>query len=388
MKQIAAPDYYWASQDCCGQIDMLTVIQCLPALNHGGVERGTLEVAEALVTRGHRSIVVSAGGSLVPQLLQTGSEHVCLPIGRKSVLTLQHIPALRRLLRNTGADILHARSRLPAWISYFAWRGMDRQQRPAFITTVHGAYSVNRYSRIMTYGERVIAVSEFIREYILEHYPDTDPGKIITIPRGISPHAFPYRFHPDRSWLSEWKKLGLSGCYLITLPGRITRRKGLEDFIALINRLKHDGLNVHGLVAGGADRKNRPFYETMLNQVKSIGADRFISFLGPRNDLREIMSVSSLVTILAKKPESFGRTALESLSLGIPVVAYDRGGSSEILGQIFPRGLIEPDNLDQAVALVKQFINTPPQVPPQHSFTLQQMLDKTLNVYQALARTI
>src|SRR5690242_2595123 len=121
----------------------LTVIQTLPALNTGGVERGTLEVAAELVKRGHRSIVVSAGGELLEELVHNGSEHIALSVGNKSLLTLRHIPLLRRILGESGATIVHARSRLPAWISYLAWKGMDPASRPRFVTSVHGPYSVN-----------------------------------------------------------------------------------------------------------------------------------------------------------------------------------------------------------------------------------------------------
>jgi len=144
------------------------VCQLLPALNGGGVEQGTLEVAAALVREGHRSLVISADGRLLPELLASGSEHITWPIGCKSPLTLRFIPRLRRLLATEGVDVLHARSRLPAWIAWLAWRRMDLATRPHFITTVHGLYSVNAYSAVMTKGERVIAVSGHARDYVLQ----------------------------------------------------------------------------------------------------------------------------------------------------------------------------------------------------------------------------
>src|SRR3990172_8309015 len=123
-------------------------MQLVPAMEVGGVERGTLDVADGLVRRGHRSIVVSAGGRLVPFLVGGGSEHVQWPIGAKTPLTLRWTGRLRRLLRENRVDILHARSRLPAWIAYLAWRGMQPERRPGFVTTVHGYYSVNPYSAV------------------------------------------------------------------------------------------------------------------------------------------------------------------------------------------------------------------------------------------------
>src|SRR5512139_2168841 len=155
----------------------LTVLQLLPALESGGVERGTLEVAHALIQHGHRALVISAGGRQVAPLVASGAEHVAWPIGKKSLKTLLLVGRLRRFLLEQKVDILHARSRVPAWIAYLAWRGMDPATRPRFVTTVHGMYSVNRYSRIMTRGEVVIAVSETVRDYILHNYPDTQPAR-------------------------------------------------------------------------------------------------------------------------------------------------------------------------------------------------------------------
>ncbi len=125
----------------------LTVLQLLPALGGGGVEQGTLDVAAALVRRGHRSLVLSETGRLTPRLLAEGSEHVCWPVGRKSLSTLRLVSRLRRLLVSERVDILHARSRLPAWVAWLAWRGMDPRYRPHFITTVHGLYSVMPISK-------------------------------------------------------------------------------------------------------------------------------------------------------------------------------------------------------------------------------------------------
>ncbi|NUS39539.1 MAG: glycosyltransferase, partial [Lysobacter sp.] len=147
----------------------LTVVQVLPALEAGGVERSTIEIADALVHDGHRALVVSAGGRLLPELLATGAEHITLPIGRKSPLVLRHVPALRRLFAREGVDIVHARSRLPAWLARFALRGL--RAPPHFVTTVHGLNSPSRYSAVMASGERVICVSRTVRDYVLQHYP-------------------------------------------------------------------------------------------------------------------------------------------------------------------------------------------------------------------------
>ncbi|MET0718725.1 MAG: glycosyltransferase, partial [Pseudoxanthomonas sp.] len=144
----------------------LTVVQLLPALQSGGVERSTIEISQALADAGHRALVVSAGGRLLPALQKTGAEHVTLDIGRKSLLTLRHLPALRKLFVREQADIVHARSRLPAWLGLKAVQGIAQARRPHFVTTMHGLNSPSRYSAVMTRGERVICVSDTVRDYL------------------------------------------------------------------------------------------------------------------------------------------------------------------------------------------------------------------------------
>jgi len=181
----------------------LTVLQTLPALNSGGVERGTLEIARALVAAGHRSIVVSNGGRLVDQLVREGSEHITLPVHKKSLFSLFQVRPFRRLLTDINPDIVHARSRVPAWIAWLALRKMDLATRPRFITTVHGLYSVSPYSAIMTKGERVIVVSETVRNYVLKNYPSCPPERIQLIYRGVDEAEFSYGYQPPRSGLSN-----------------------------------------------------------------------------------------------------------------------------------------------------------------------------------------
>lgn len=365
----------------------LTILQTLPALDVGGVERGTLEVASALVKRGHRSIVVSAGGELVKQLLDQGSEHITLSIGKKSLFTLRYIKQLREILVSEKVSILHPRSRLPAWISFLAWNSMDADIRPHFITTVHGPYTVNSYSKIMMRGERVIAISEYIRDYILKNYPDIDNNKIEVIHRGVSPDEFPRGYQPSSEWLSTWnlQHPQLSGKYVVTLPARVTRWKGQEDFLEIIRTAVARGLPVHGLVAGGPHRGKESFFHSLKEYAKQSGLDNHVTFLGHRSDLKNIMAISDVVFSLAKDPEAFGRTALEALSLGKPVIAYNHGGAAEVLREIFPEGLITPDDVNMAYAKLEEFSKSKPFVSQNNPFTLDLMLTKTINLYEQVA---
>src|SRR5574340_730077 len=367
----------------------LTILQLLPALESGGVERGTLEVAHALVERGHRALVMSAGGRMVPPLIEAGAEHVAWPIGAKSFKTLLLVSRLRKFLLEQKVDILHARSRVPAWIAYLAWRGMNPATRPRFVTTVHGMYGVNRYSRIMTRGEVVIAVSETVRDYILHNYPDTQPARIRVIHRGVEGRAYPHGWKPDPAWHSAFLAQfpNTAGKLIVTLPGRITRLKGHETFIELIAQLKRRGLPVHGLIAGGASASKRRYLQKLRYRVRSMGLDADISFTGQRDDLKNILAISNLVLSLSTQPESFGRTTLEALRLGVPTAGFDHGGVGEILRAVYPAGLLPFGRIDAACPTIAQLLQEPEPVPQGDFFPLKSMLDQTLALYRQLART-
>ncbi len=365
----------------------LTVVQMLPALDGGGVEKGTLEVGRHLVRHGHRSIVISAGGRMVEQLLREGSEHLAWDVGAKRLGTLRWIPRVRRFLLEQQPDILHLRSRLPAWIGYRAWKGRPPAQRPHLVTTVHGPYTPGRYSSVMVRGERVIAISDMIRQYILTNYPRVDPAIIRVIPRGVDPAAYPHGYQPAADWLAQWRQQfpGLAGKYVITLPGRLTRWKGQEDLIDIILGLKRRGLPAHGVLVGDAHPKKMAYAEALRAKVAGLGLEHDITFTGHRTDVREIMAVSSVVLSLSTDPEAFGRVSLEALSLGVPVAAYDHGGVAEQLAAIYPAGRIAPGDKAGMQALLAAWYHAAPPVPPDQPFTLERMLTSTLETYLELA---
>lgn len=365
----------------------LTVVQLLPALEGGGVERGTLEVARELVRQGHTSWVISGGGRLTSRLTGQGSRHLQWPVGAKSPLTLRWVRQLRAFLTEQRVDILHARSRMPAWVAWRAWRGMPESERPRFVTTVHGLYSVNRYSAIMTRGERVIAVSDTARRYILDHYPRVPPERIVTIPRGVDPAIFPHGYRPPESWARAWfeRHPYLLERYVLTLPGRLTRRKGHADFIELMARLVAAGLPVHGLIVGGEDPRRQRYARRLYAAVRERGLEPHITFTGHRQDMRDIYAVSNLVLSLSTKPESFGRSVVEALYLGVPVVGYDHGGVGEVLSRLFPAGRVPVGDLDALQRTVQELHAQPPEIPPSHDYDLHAMLDSTLDLYRKLA---
>lgn len=367
----------------------LTVVQTLPALESGGVERCTLETARALVAAGHRSIVISSGGRLVDQLTHEGSEHINLPVKSKSPLTLLQVRPLRRLLHTSGADIIHARSRVPAWIAWLAWRGMPAASRPRFITTMHGLNSVNAYSAIMTRGEAVIAGSETVRRYIREHYPACPEARLHLIFEGVDPAEFPYNYQPETSWLRQWQAdfPALAGKTVLALPGRLTRLKGHDCFIQLIQQLQPEFPQIHGLIIGGAEAKKAAYADELKTAVTGAGLDQHISFTGQRSDMREVLSQCDLVFSLSTQAETFGRTTLEALRLGKPVMGWDRGGVGEILARCYPAGRVPADDTTALLARSREWLQAPSVPPPSPDFLLSSMCDETLALYQQLAQS-
>lgn len=367
----------------------LTVCQLLPALHGGGVEQGTLEVATALVDAGHRSLVIAAEGRLLPALLDSGSQYVNWPIGRKSPFTLRLVSRLRRLLVSEGVDILHARSRLPAWIAWLAWRSMDPATRPRFVTTVHGLNSVNAYSAVMIKGERVIAVSEHAREYVLQHYAGLDSERLVVITRGVDTRDYQPHYRPDATWLGDWRQQYpvLEKRYVITLPGRVSRRKGVLHLVRIVAGLQARGIPAHGLIVGEPPSPGSRFARELYAEVAAAGGADAITLTGYRQDVRQIMSVSDVVMSLSIDPEAFGRTVNEALALGIPVAAYAHGGVGEQLARHFPPGQVLPGDVVAMTGRLADWSLTPPSMRDVQVYDLQEMTESTLALYCDLACT-
>lgn len=361
---------------------LLTVVQLIPALRSGGAERSALEIARALVQAGHRSVVISAGGRLVEQLKAEGSEHVTLDIGSKSLRTLTRLGALRRVLRELKPDIVHARSRLPAWLGWWALKGMAR--RPHFITTVHGLNSPGRYSAILLRGERVIAVSQTMRDYVLSHYRWLEPAKVRVIPRGIDPAAFPYGHRPDDAWqkafFAEYPEL--TGGPLLTLPGRGTRLKGHHDAIELLADLKRRGVEARLLLLGVVEPGREAYLEELRELIRLRGVTSQVVLTPPRADIHDIYAVSTLILQLSNQPESFGRTVIEALSLCRPVLGYAHGGVGELLAELYPAGRVPPGDRERLVERAAELLRVAPPISPLQSYRLVDMQQATLALYE------
>lgn len=363
----------------------LHVIQLLPALDAGGVERSTLEIAQALVRAGHRASVVSAGGRLLPRLQALGATHVALDIGRKSPLVLRHLPALRRVFAE--ADIVHARSRLPAWLGWLALRGMPAAQRPRFVTSAHGLNSPSRYSAIMARGERVECVSETVRAHLLRHYPATDPARLVVIPRGVDPALFPRAPQPDRQARAQVARrhpeLGGDGP-LWLLPGRGTRLKGHADGIALLARVRATGLDVRLWMPGVLQAGRARYLRELRAQAEAAGVAHALALTAPTDAIAEAYAACDLVLQLSHQPEAFGRTVIEAWAVGRPVLGWAHGGVAESLQRWLPEGAIPPFDQEALAARARAWCLRPPLLPATMPPSLQAMQEAGLALYHAV----
>jgi glycosyltransferase involved in cell wall biosynthesis len=349
----------------------LTVVQVLPALDAGGVERSTLEIAAALVAAGHRAVVVSGGGRLEAALQSHGAVHVTLPIGRKSPFTFRHAARLRSILREHGADM---------------------QARPHLVTTVHGLNSPGRYSQVMLRGERVICVSQTVHDFVLEHYPQTDRGRLVVIPRGIDPAAFAHRAETERDQSRRAAFIAthpqLAGGPLLLMPARGTRLKGHAHALGLLARLRAGGLDARLLLAGVVQAGRERYLRELAAQAATLGVGEAVAFAEPMANMRELYAWSDLVLQLSDKPEAFGRTVVESLCSGRPVLGWNHGGVGELLRELFPQGAVARGDADALEVHARELLAAPrPAIRLPDRYTLARMQAETLALYDQLVRS-
>ena len=360
----------------------MKIVQLIPELNEGGVERGVIELSREMVKRGHESIVISNGGKLVGQLQKDGACHIKLDVCSKNILSAPwRIFKLYQTLKALKPDIVHARSRVPAWMTYLA----NQCLHIPFITTVHGFNSVSSYSSIMSQGEHVICVSNAIKQYIQKHY-NTHARKITVIPRGIDLEKFNPN-HLDASFIQSFKQqFQLESRWVISTVGRITQLKDLETFIEAIAVLKEDFPNIVGLIVGGVREDKQNYFASLQSLVESLKISEHIHFCGSSDKVAEIYSLSDVVVSSSKKPESFGRSVAEAIALNTPVVATGHGGVLDIIiegihGYFTKIG----DAKDLAEKITKaKHLRFDGFTYISQNFSLKQMVDATLNVYQKI----
>jgi glycosyltransferase involved in cell wall biosynthesis len=324
------------------------VLQVLPALGAGGVERGTIDVAAALTAAGWRAVVVSSGGPLVREVERAGATHLSLPVESKNPLVMRaNIDRLAEVIRAHDIDIVHARSRAPAWSA----RGAAARCGVHFVTTFHGTYNAGNplkktYNAIMTKGERVIAISDFIGEHVVAEY-GAERGRVVVIPRGIDLATF------DRAAVSAERMIRLAqtwrlddGVPVVMLPGRLTEWKGQSVMIEAVARLgRHD---IRCILVG--DDQGRAGYKKRLEEeIARHGLEHVVHIVGHCNDMPAAYMLADVVVSASTDPEAFGRVAAEAQALGRLVVATDHGASRETVIDNVTGWLVAPGDA-QALA--------------------------------------
>ncbi|MDD3324238.1 MAG: glycosyltransferase family 4 protein [Sulfurospirillaceae bacterium] len=362
----------------------MKIVQLLPELNEGGVERGVVELSRELVKRGLQSVVISNGGKLITQLESDGALHVRLDVCSKNILTAPwRIFKLYRTLKSLKPDILHVRSRVPAWMVFFA----NAFLHIPLISTVHGFNGVSFYSRIMTHSSHVICVSNAIKTYIQKHY-NTSESKITVIPRGVDLEKFNPN-HLDKIFMDEFiSQFSLQGKWVVSTIGRITQLKDLETFIKAIAILKKDFPNIVGLVVGGVREDKQKYFESLQTLVESLHVKEQILFCGSTDKVAEVYALSDIVVSSSKKPESFGRSVAEAIALNTPVVATNHGGVLDIImdgenGYFTAIG----DEVDLAKNIAKaKILRFDGYNYIKENFSLEKMMNSTIGIYKGLGK--
>lgn len=367
------------------------MLQVLPRLELGGVERGTVEVAAALTAAGWRAVVASAGGRMVREIERAGGEHVTLPLATKNPLAIRaNAGRLATLIEAQQIDLVHARSRAPAWSAMLA---AHRTGRP-FVTTFHNAYGAGswakrRYNSVMARGDRVIAISRFVAAHAAETY-GVPADRLRVIERGVELD----RFHPDRvsapriiQLAQEWR-LG-DGEPVVMLPGRLTAWKGHEVLIEALAWMGRRDLRCL-FVGAGPDR----YRARLARRIAEAKLDGVCQFVDHCADMPAAFMLADVVVSASTRPEGFGRVIAEALAMGRPVIATDHGGAGEILAEDDLGWLVPPGDTQ---ALARALYDTLSLTPDQRAhlaaraiaamsarFSRRRMTERTLALYDEL----
>jgi len=373
-----------------------TVMQVLPAMGtSGGVERGTVEIANAVVQAGGRAIVVSSGGPRTHELKRVKAEHVTMPVESKNPFIMyRNIGRLTKLIVAENVDVVHARSRAPAWSAYYAAK---RTGRP-FITTFHGTYSHGNmfkriYNSVMTKGVRVIAISNFIAGHIRRHY-GVPRDRIRVIHRGVDLTRFSAPTVTAQRVIAranEWRIT--EGHPVVMLPGRLTRWKGQTVCIEAIARLNRR--DIRCLLVGG-DQGRHEFRRELDDLVQKYDLGEVIRIVDNCSDMPAAYMLTDVVVSASTDPEAFGRIAIEAQSLGRPIVASNHGGAKETVIEGETGWLVPPGDADALADAIETALALTPDARARlaekavqnvrEHFSTETMCRSTLEVYnQVLA---
>ncbi len=368
------------------------VLQVVPELDvPGGTERSTVEIAHALVAAGWRALVASAGGALLRQVETAGARHFQLPLkGKNPIQIRSNAGRLAELIKAERVDIIHARSRAPAWSAWHA----ARKTGCHFITTFHGIYGTSgalkrRYNAVMVKGERVIANSQFTADHIIHTYPLKEEH-LRVIRRGVDVAIYSSSAVPQARLIQlagQWRLP--DGKSVIMLPGRLTAWKGHG---ALLDALTHLTRDDYVVVFVGDEQGRSAYRRRLERQVEKNGLGHIVRFAGPCRDMPAAYLSADVVVSPSTKPEAFGRVIVEAQAMGRPVIAFDHGGARETILQGETGLLVEPGDaralaraLNAALDLDAERRKSMAEVAIRNvreNFTLDQMCDSTLAVYQ------
>ena len=358
----------------------MRIVQLLPELNEGGVERGVVELNREYVKKTIESYVISNGGKLDNQINIDGGTHIKFDVCSKNIFTsFSRINKLKKILKQINPDIIHVRSRVPAWLVYFA----NKKLNIKVVSTVHGFNSVSFYSKIMQNANAVICVSGSIKEYIQKHY-QTPENKITIIPRGIDLDVFnPKNISND--FISNFKKENnLENKFIISSVGRITQLKDYETFIKAVAIVKNIIPNVKALIVGGVRNDKEDYLNSLKKLIIELDLKDNIIFTGSQSKIAEIYTLSDVVVSSSKKPESFGRAVAESIAMNTPVIATNHGGVKDIIKENENGFFFEVGNekeLANNIIKSKNF-NFDGYTYISDNFSLENMLELNLKVYR------
>ncbi len=370
------------------------ILQVLPELNTGGVERGTVDIAAAIANVGWRSYVASAGGKLQSKLAYAKAEHLTLPLATKNLFSLwSNAGSLSDLIEQKNISLIHARSRAPAWSAYWA----AKRTGIPFLTTFHGFYGTGsslkrKYNSVMTRGERVIAVSHAVAAHLVEVY-GVEQERIRVIHRGVDLKLFaPDKIIPQRMVdLSKQWNLADDGKPLILLPGRLTRWKGQEVAIRAVAELPHRDFQ---LILLGSGDKHPEYVSDLKNLIADLKLEDVVKLVGDTQYMPEAYMLASLVLAPSLNPEAFGRVATEAQAMGKPIIATAHGGAMETVMPGDTGWLVAPDNVKELSTAILRALSLPEDEKHRmhdnaiwnvHThFSLDVMQQQTIAVYEEI----